>query len=76
MRQKTLLLVMVLAVPVLVGVSGVISFALLRMGYGFFVWAALPLLGLLLTVALLGLLLGRAAGGRDENASGKGPKGD
>lgn len=63
MQQKTLLLVMVLAVPIMVLVSGLISFLLLRMGFGMLVWAVLPFLGLLLLVAALGLILGRSAGG-------------
>ena len=42
MQQKMMLLIMVLAVPLLVLVSGVVAFALLRMGYGVFVWALLP----------------------------------
>lgn len=63
MQQKTLLLVMVLAVPIMVLVSGLISFLLLRMGFGVLVWAVLPFLGLLLLVAALGLILGRSAGG-------------
>lgn len=63
MQQKTLLLVMVLSVPIMVLVSGLISFLLLRMGFGVLVWAVLPFLGLLLLVAALGLILGRSAGG-------------
>ena len=62
MQQKTLLLVMVLAVPIMVLVAGLISFLLLRMGFGVLVWAVLPFLGLLLLVAALGLILGRSAG--------------
>ncbi|MGB3682689.1 MAG: hypothetical protein WA990_09420 [Rubrobacteraceae bacterium] len=63
MQQKTLLLVMVMAVPVMVGVSGLISFLLLRMGFGVLVWAALPFAGLLLFVGALALTLGRWPGG-------------
>ena len=76
MNQKVLLLVMVLAVPVLVGVSGMVSFALLRMGYGVFVWAALPFLGLLLIVAALGLILGRTTGRGGKGTFGKDRRGD
>lgn len=71
MNQKVMLLIMVLAVPLLVLIAGIISFALLRLGYGVFVWAALPFLGLVLIVALLGLILGRMAGG-GEGPSKKG----
>lgn len=76
MQQKTLLLVMVLAVPIMVLASGLISFLLLRMGFGVLVWAVLPFLGLLLLVAALGLILGRLAGGGGKRASEKVPKGD
>lgn len=76
MQQKTLLLVMVLAVPIMVLVSGLISFLLLRMGFGVLVWAVLPFLGLLLLVAALGLILSRLAGGGGKRASEKVPKGD
>lgn len=71
MNQKIFLLVMVLAVPLLVGLSGAVSFVLLRMGYGVVVWALLPFLGLLLLVAALGSILSRAAG---KGSRGSGPK--
>ncbi|CAN5657369.1 hypothetical protein BH24ACT20_BH24ACT20_03560 [soil metagenome] len=75
MSQKTLLLVMVLAVPVMVGLSGLVSFLLLKMGYGVIVWAVLPFVGLLLLVGVLGIFLSRSAV-RGERISGKGSKGD
>jgi hypothetical protein len=62
MSPKTQLLAMVMAVPVMVGLSGLASFLLLRMGYGVLVWALLPFLGLLLLVAALGFLLSRVRG--------------
>lgn len=74
MHQKVMLLIMVLAVPLLVVVAGTISFALLRMGYGIFVWAALPFLGLVLIVAVLGLILGRMAGREGKRTSKKSSK--
>ena len=76
MQQKVMLLIMVLAVPLLVAVAGIISFALLRMGYGVFVWAALPFLGLVLIVAVLGLILGRISIREVKGASKKGSKAD
>ncbi len=71
MNQKIFLLVMILAVPLLVGLSGAVSFVLLRMGYGVVVWALLPFLGLLLLVAALGFILSWAAG---KGSRGSGPK--
>lgn len=76
MHQKVMLLIMVLTVPLLVVVTGIISFTFLRMGYGIFVWAALPFLGLVLTVAVLGLVLGRISGREEEGVSKKDLKGD
>jgi uncharacterized RDD family membrane protein YckC len=76
MHQKVMLLIMVLTIPLLVVVAGIISFVLLRMGYGIFVWAALPFLGLVLTVAVLGWILGRMAGEEGKRTSKKGSKVD
>lgn len=76
MHPKTLLLVLILAVPLLVGVFGGLSFVLLRMGYGFLVWAVLPFLVSLAFVAVLGLVLGRAASRGPERRSGRGSKDD
>lgn len=76
MHPKTLLLVLVVTVPFLVGVSGLVSFMLLRSGYGFFVGAVVPFLGSLLLVAVLGLVLGRAAGRGGKGVSGKNPDDD
>lgn len=76
MSQKTLLLTMVSSVPILVGLFGLVSFLLLRMGYGVLVWAVLPFLGLLILVAALGVFLGRSAGQGGKETSEKRPKGD
>lgn len=76
MNQKIFLLVMVLAVPMLVLLSGAVSFSLLRMGYGVLVWALLPFLGLLLMVAVLGFVLSRAAGKGRRNSGSKSPEED
>ena len=72
MNQKIFLLVMILAVPLLVGLSGAVSFLLLRMGYSVLVWALLPFLGLLVLVAILGFILSQVAG---RDSQGPGPKG-
>ncbi len=74
MNQKAMLLIMVLSVPLLVLVAGIVSFALLKMGYGVFVWAVLPFLGLVLIVAVLGLILGRMAGRGGQRSAKKGSK--
>ncbi|MDQ4105809.1 MAG: hypothetical protein M3157_01360 [Actinomycetota bacterium] len=73
MHPKTLLLVLIVTVPFLVGASGLASFALLQMGYGFFTGAVVPFLGLLLLVAVLGVVLGRAAGRGGKGVSRKRP---
>jgi hypothetical protein len=78
-RPLTLLLVLLGAVPLIVGVSGVVSYFLWRAGNGLLVWGVLPLVTLLL-VGTLGAILGLAAGGTqnspDENdgAARKGPR--
>ena len=63
-HAKTMLFVLVGAVPVVVVAAGVVSFLLLRAGYGLVVGALLPFAVSLLLVAALGAVLGRAAGGR------------
>ena len=60
-RPLTLLLVLVVTVPLLVGGAGAASLLLLRAGYGVLVWGLLPLLGLLLISGALGAAIGRAA---------------
>jgi hypothetical protein len=63
-HAKTMLFVLIGAVPVVVVAAGVVSFLLLRAGYGLVVGALLPFAVSLLLVAALGAVLGRAAGGR------------
>ena len=64
MHPKTLLFILVGAVPLVVAVAGVVSFVLLRAGYGLFVGGVVPFVVSLLLTAALGALLGRAASGR------------
>jgi len=71
---KTLLYALILAVPIVVGGAGLASFLLLRAGYGPLVWIGAPLGAMLLTVVVLGLILGRAAGG--SLPGGRGHDGD
>lgn len=59
----TLLLVLLGAVPLVVGGGGLVSFLLLRAGYGYLVGGVLPFFASLLLVGGLGALLGRAASG-------------
>ncbi|HLL57107.1 MAG TPA: hypothetical protein VK359_04205 [Rubrobacteraceae bacterium] len=70
-RPLTLLFVLLGAVPLIVGVSGVVSYFLWRAGNGLLVWGVLPLVASLLLVGTLGAILGLAAGGTrnspDEN---------
>jgi hypothetical protein len=63
-HAKTMLFVLVGTVPLVVVGAGLVSFLLLRAGYGLVVGALLPFAGSLLLVAALAALLGRAAGGR------------
>jgi hypothetical protein len=58
----TLLVVMVAVVPVVVAVAGLVSFLMLRAGYGLILSGLLPLLATLVVVTALGVYLGRAAG--------------
>jgi hypothetical protein len=64
MHPQTLLLVLIGAVPLVVAVAGVAAFLLMRAGYGLLFWAVLPFVASMLVIAVLGGLLGRAAGGR------------
>lgn len=64
LSPQTSLAVLVGVVPIAVLCAGVVAFLLLRAGFGVFVWAVLPFLGMLVVVALLGLVLSRAAGSR------------
>jgi hypothetical protein len=63
-HAKTMLFVLIGAVPLVVAGAGVASLLLLRAGYGFVVGALLPFAVSLLLVAILGATLGRAAGRR------------
>ena len=64
MHPKTLLFILLGAVPLVVVGAGVVSFVLLRAGYGLFVGGVVPFVVSLLIAAALGALLGRAASGR------------
>jgi len=63
-HPKTLLFILIGVVPLVVVGAGVVSFMLLRAGYGLFVGAGVPFAVSLLLAAALGALLGRAASGR------------
>jgi uncharacterized membrane protein len=63
-HAKTMLFVLIGAVPLVVAGAGVASFLLLRADYGLLVGALLPFAGSLLLVAILSAALGRAAGTR------------
>jgi biotin transporter BioY len=63
-HPKTLLFILVGVVPLVVAGAGVVSFVLLRAGYGLFVGGVVPFVVSLLLAAALGALLGRAASGR------------
>ncbi|MBA3426844.1 MAG: hypothetical protein H0U04_20425 [Rubrobacter sp.] len=56
-----MLIVMVVAVPVVVAGAGLVSFLMLRAGYGLILSGLLPLFVTLAVVATLGVFLGRAA---------------
>ena len=64
MHPKTLLFILVGVVPLVVAGAGVVSFVLLRAGYGLFVGGVVPFVVSLLLAAALGALLGSAASGR------------
>ncbi|HEX5850130.1 MAG TPA: hypothetical protein VFY59_13120 [Rubrobacter sp.] len=60
-RPETLLFVLLLTVPLVVGVAGVAAFLLMRAGFGFLIWGAVPFVASLLAVAGLSFVLSRAA---------------
>jgi hypothetical protein len=65
-QPRTLVLILTGAVLLLMlfgGGAGVVSFLLLRAGYGFPVWGLVPFLTLLLIALILGAVLWWAAGG-------------
>lgn len=74
MHPKTLLFVLIGAVPPLVAVAGTVSLLLLRAGHGLVVGLLVPLLALFSIVAVLSAVLGRAASGprRDRHRGGDG----
>ena len=61
MRPRTLLLVLILAVPVIVGLALFVAVLLQRAGFGLVVWALLPFVVSMGLIAGLGVVLGRAA---------------
>ena len=63
-HAKTMLFVLIGAVPLLVAGAGVASFLLLRADYGLVVGAVVPFAISLVLVAVLSAALGRAAGTR------------
>lgn len=61
-KPEVLLLVMAgLAVPLLVAGAGVAAFLLYRAGYGVVVWALIPPGTLVVLIAAIGVILGKAA---------------
>ena len=69
-----LLVIMVAAVPVIVAVAGLVSYLMLRAGFGLLLSGLLPLFAILILVTALGVFLGRTAGrsqggGDDRNSS-------
>ncbi len=64
MHPKTLLFILLGAVPLVVVGAGFVSFLLLRAGYGLLVGGVGPFVVSLLLAGALGALLGRAASGR------------
>jgi hypothetical protein len=61
-HARTMLFVLIGVVPLVVAGAGLVSFLLLRAGYGLVVGALLPFAVSLLLVAILAAALGRAAG--------------
>ena len=80
LRPLTLLFVLLGAVPLIVGVSGVVSYLLWRAGNSLLVWGLLPFAASLLLVGVLGAILGLAAGAarsspkENDGAVSKGPR--
>ncbi len=73
MHPKTLLFILLGTVPLVVVGAGVVSFLLLRAGYGLFVGGVVPFVVSLLLAAALGASLGRAASGRRGPEGGRPP---
>jgi hypothetical protein len=70
-RPETLLFVLLLAVPLVVGVAGVAAFLLMRAGFGFLIWGVVPFIASLLAVAALSFALSRAARADRDESSGE-----
>lgn len=64
MHPKTLLFILIGAVPVVVAVTVLTSFLLLRAGYGLLIAGLVPFVAMVLVVAVMGMVFGRAASGR------------
>jgi hypothetical protein len=74
-RPETLLFVLLLSVPLVVGGAGVAALFLMRAGFGFLVWGVVPFVASLLAVAGLSFALSRAArAGRDRDGSSEEPR--
>lgn len=67
-NPMAMLFALVGAVPLLAGGAGLAGLLLQRAGFGIAVWGLLPLLGLLVAVIVLGVVLGKAAGGKRERS--------
>ena len=61
MSSRSLLIVLVAAIPAVVFLAGLAAYLLLRAGFGLVVAGLVPFLGLTVVAGSLGLLLGRAA---------------
>lgn len=66
-----LLIIMIAVVPVIVAVAGLVSFLMLRAGFGLVVSGLLPFLATLIVVAALGVFLARAAARPGERGNGR-----
>ena len=64
MHPQALLLVLIGAVPLVVAAAGLAAVLLMRAGHGLLFWAVVPFVVSMLIIAVLGVFLGRAAGGR------------
>jgi hypothetical protein len=75
LRPETLLLVLLLIVPLVVGGAGVAAFLLMRAGFGFLLWGVVPFVASLLVVAALSFALSRGArAGQDRDESSEGQR--
>ncbi len=63
-NPRTLLLVLVAAVPVIVALAFVVAIGLQRAGFGLLVWAVLPFVVSMTLIGVLGVVFGRAAARR------------